>query len=82
MHGAKHVTAMEYYMKRLALIAAVIVLAACSAKEEAAPVDAMSNAAMTDSAMRADSMMKADSMMRADSIMRDTMMMMGDTTHK
>ena len=55
-------------MKRLALVATVLALAACATKEEA-PVDtapaappAMAPAPATDSAAKADSMMKADSM--------------------
>ena len=55
-------------MKRLALVAAVLALAACATKEEA-PVDtaaaappAMAPAPATDSAAKADSAMKMDTM--------------------
>jgi hypothetical protein len=58
-------------MKRLALVAAVLALAACKTKEET-PVDtaaapAMAPAPAADSAAKADSAMKMDSGMKMDS---------------
>jgi uncharacterized lipoprotein YajG len=57
-------------MKRLALVAAVLALAACKTKEET-PVDtaaapAMAPAPAADSAAKADSAMKMDSAMKPD----------------
>ncbi|AMW04185.1 hypothetical protein GEMMAAP_03710 [Gemmatimonas phototrophica] len=54
LHGAHHRTVWSLIMKRIALVAAALVLAACSAKEEApaadtaaaAPAAAMDSAAM------------------------------------
>lgn len=62
----------EISMKRLALVAAVLVVAACTAKEEAAkdtatPAMTPAPAAAADSAAKADSARKADSMRIADS---------------
>ena len=56
-------------MKRLALVAAVLALAACKTKEETPAVDtaappAMAPAPATDSAAKADSAMKMDSAMK------------------
>jgi hypothetical protein len=64
-------------MKRLALVAAVLVLAACGKKDENAGMadstSTMGGSTMTstDSAMKADSVRKADSA-RMDSIAKDT----------
>lgn len=74
--GAKHAIAMEHYMKRIALFAAVLTLAACSAKEATPAVD---SAAMAPAA--AAPAMASDSAMKADSMKKDTMMMK-DTTKK
>ena len=60
-------------MKRLALVAAVLVIAACTPKDEAAkdtttPALTPAPAATTDSAAKADSVRRADSIRIADSV--------------
>ena len=63
-------------MKRFALIAAAVVLAACAKKDEA-PIDTTAAPAMAPAPM--DSAMTMDSAMKMDSMMRDTLK---DTTAK
>ena len=58
-------------MKRLALVAAVLALAACATKEEAPPVDTTAAPPAMAPAPAVDSAAKADSM-KADSAMKDT----------
>lgn len=74
-------TALEFYVKRIALFAAVLTLAACAAKEEAAPnADSMAAAAaMAAPAPAMDSAAMADSA-KLDSAKVDSMKV--DTTIK
>jgi hypothetical protein len=65
-------------MKRLALVAAVLALAACKTKEEAPPADttaapAMAPAPAADSMKKDSAMMKMDTGMKMDSMKKDTL---------
>lgn len=60
-------------MKRLALVAAVLALAACTAKKDDATVDTSAPAMAPAPAAMDTSMMAHDSMMR-DSVKKDSMM--------